>query len=399
VNTDTINAARIRDDGIGYDQGAWVWGKTEEENKTGVFADPDRTWRNRTEWSLPHELGHQLGLVDYYWIDHGGDENHVWPDNGEKIAHFQNHPITMMHWHGAHVWSEVTAMYLNMTWDKPRGHFGDHYFAIPDECFLRILDVNGRGVPNARVELFQRGAEVNPDARPHKDHGVTWYEVIEDGDFAKPVSKRPVIIGRTDKDGLMRLPNRDVLEIKTLNGYHRKPNPWGNIENIGRRGLMLVKVTKNRRPPAYFWLEAIDFNLARYTGRKDTYTVILETPYGSVDSPRPPVSVRWQYTDKTNKFARVTWRPPSPRERHPKETPIAYRVYRRVGPMGLNDRPWFPVATLTKDTAEFIVDLEKMKVNDIEWFAKTQRFAVSSLGALSIESALVQARDLNPKEQ
>ena len=403
VTPETIQKATVAEDGIGYHQGGWIWSNSDEQNKTGDFADPDRTWRNQTEWSLPHELGHQLGIVDYYFIDYAGHEDHVWPDNGEKIAHFQNHPATMMHWHGPHLWSETTAMYLNQTIDKPRGHFGDHYFAIPEECFLRVVDVNGKPVPNVRVELFQRGEEVDPSKPAHDDQGVTWWEVVEDGDFGKPVSKQPVMVGQTDKNGLMRLANRDVKEVKTFNGYHRKPNAWGNINVVGGRGLMLVKVVKGPQP-AYFFLEAIDFNLACYTGYNDKYTVTLKTPYGSPDSPRPPVDVRWEYTDRTKEFVRVMWRTPGYRDQHPYETPIAYRVYRRIGPMGLNDRPWYAVTTLDKDTdkngmGEFIVDLEATHVKDVEWFSRTNRFAVSTIGFIGVESELVQARDVNPKEQ
>jgi len=398
VDGEAVNKVRIADDGIGYDQGGWIWNDSEKERETGVWSQTDKTWRNQTEWSLPHELGHQLGLVDYYALDYAGHEHHTWPDNGEKIAHFQNHPIAMMHWHGPQPFNEVSAMYLNMTCDKPRGYFGDHYFAMPDENFLRIVDVNGRGVSRALVQIYQRGAEVDPDAKPRLEHGAVWYPLIEDGNFGKPVSKDPVIVGTTDTEGLMRLPNRAVKEVKTLNGYHRKPNPFGNINVVGGRGLMLVKVVKNG-PPAYFWLEAVDFNLAWYNeATRSKFTVVLKTPFGSADSPKPPVHVTWQYTDATKKFVRVTWGAPRVRERNYLERATAYRVYRRHGPMGLNDRPWFPVATLNADAREFTIDLATMMVNDIGWFTNTDRFAVSTLGELSIESELVQARQVEPRE-
>jgi hypothetical protein len=350
VNTDTINAARIRDDGIGYDQGGWTWSDSEKQQAGDWSTDKPHKGPAGTEWSLPHELGHQLGIVDYYGLDYAGHEDHTWPDNGEKIAHFQNHPIAMMHWHGPQPFNEVTAMYLNMTWDKPRGYFGDYYFAMPDENFLRIVDVNGRGVARALVQIYQRGAEVDPDAKPQLDHGAVWYPLIEDGNFGKPVSKDPVIVGTTDTDGLIRLPNRAVVEVKTLNGYHRKPNPFGNINVVGNRGLMLVKVVKNG-PPAYFWLEALDFNLAWYNeATRHKFTLALKTPFGSADSPKPPVNVKWEYTDNTKKFVRVTWDAPRVREQNYLERATAYRVYRRHGPMGLNDRPWFSVATLNANS-------------------------------------------------
>jgi hypothetical protein len=398
VTSETINGARIRDDGIGYDQGGWIWSNSDEQNETGKFEGPTHRWRNQTEWSLPHELGHQLGIVDYYAIDYAGSDDHVWPDNGEKVAHFQNHPATMMHWHGPQPFNELTAMYMNQTWNKPRGYFGDHYFAIPDENFLRIVDINGKGVPNAKVELFQRGTEVDPKGKPQTEQGVTWYPIVEDDNFGKPCSRKPVIAGATDKDGIIRLPNRPAFEVKTLNGYHRTASPWGNINVVGGRGLMLVKVTKGPYPPAYFYLEAIDYNLAYYTGHKESFTVTLETPFGSADSPKPPVGVRWEYVDNAKKKVRVTWRAPGVRERNYMETPIAYRVYRRNGPMGLNDRPWYPVATVNPEVFETVVDLDETMVRDVSWFSHTIRFAVSSIAQTGTESGLIQASDVNPKQ-
>ncbi|MGQ9524177.1 MAG: hypothetical protein ACUVTZ_04975, partial [Armatimonadota bacterium] len=239
-DVDGTTAARFTADGIAYDQGAWIWTDKPEE-KAGKWEPPSKEWRNQTEWSLPHELGHQLGLTDWYNLDYPGHEYHVMPDNGDKVAHFMRHPVQMMHWHGPQVFGEGDAGYLNMTWNKPRGYFGDHYFAIPRENYLRIVDVNGRGVPNAKVEVFQRGVVVDPRRKPSQQRGVWYYPIIEDGNFDHPVSKDPVIVGRTGADGLIRLPNRPVKEVRTLNGFHRRPNPFGNINVVGQRGLMLVR--------------------------------------------------------------------------------------------------------------------------------------------------------------
>jgi hypothetical protein len=377
-------------DGIGYHQGGWTWSDSEEELNTGKFTSPTREWRNSTEWSLPHELGHQLGLTDWYALDDGGYDYFTWPDNGEKIAHFQTHPDQMMHWHGPQLYGEVDANYFNETYDKPRGHFGDFYFAIPKENFLRIVDVNGIGVPGAKVEIFQRACEVDPSAQPGEDHGVTYYPVVEDGDFYTPrMSKQPVIEGTTDQDGILRLPNRPVAEVRTLNGYHRTPNPFGNINVVGNRGVMLVRVTKFERP-AYFYLEIYDFNVAWFRGQKDRYTITLKTPYRSESSPLAPVNVKAEPIEGDADHVRVTWQaPPITHEQQYLDRVIGYRVYRRIGPMALNDRPWFPVATLGPDAREFVVDL-KQRPEDIYWYSLTDRFAVSSLGELSLESDLVE---------
>jgi len=382
---DKAIAGLVAPDGIRYDQGGWNW--IDDQDKSKNWQPPTKDWRNQTEWSLPHELGHQLGLTDWYFLDYGGDDAHLWPDNGENVTHFQNHPIQMMHWHGPQVHGEVDAGYLNMTWDKPRGHFGDYYFAIPEESFISIADVNGIGVPGAKVEFFQRGCVVDPNGRPSEDQGVKYFPVVEDGNFDVPLSKDPVIVGQTDGYGVIRLPNRPVKEVRTLNGYHRRPNPFGNINVVGQRGELLVKVTKYDRP-CYFWLEIYDFNVAWFRGQKDRFTIVLKTPYRSASSPLAPESVAAAAVD--DKHVKVSWSAPKVvREQQYLDRVIGYRVYRRFGSDCLNDRPWFAVATLGPDATEFTVDLTQ-RPEDIYWFSKTERFAVSSLGELSMESELVE---------
>jgi hypothetical protein len=374
------------EDGMGYLQGMWTWSDSDKEK-----GENWPMWdgaRYSTEWSLPHELGHQLGLIDYYALDNEGDPDHLWPDNGDKVTHLMSHGFQMMHWHGPHLYGEVDAGYFNMTWDKPRGHFGDYCFAIPRENLLQFDDVNGRGVPGAKVEVFQRGIKLDPNGAPGEDQGVKYFPVIEDGDWgALAQSKDPVIVGATNADGVLRLPNRPVSEVRTLNGFHRQANPFGNLNVVGNRGQLLVRITKDNRP-AYYWLEISDFNVAWFRGHKDRFTMVLKTPFGSVDSPLAPVNVAAIKADDTH--VKVTWAaPPMKHEQQYLEKVIGYRVYRRIGTMGLNDRPWFAVATLPPDAREFVADL-KQRPMDQDYYSGTERFAVSSLGETSLESELVE---------
>jgi len=372
-------------DGILYDQGRWSW--IDDQDRNRQWEPPTKEWRNQTEWSLPHELGHQLGLTDLYGLDYAGHEFHKMPDNGDLIAHFQTHPLTMMHWHGPQIWSEADAGYLNMTWDKPRGHFGDYYFAIPRENVLRIVDINGQPVPGAQVDIFQRGAVVDQNAAPGEDQGVRHFPVIEDGNFDQPVSREPVIAGTTDERGLLRLPNRPVQEVRTLNGFHREPNPFGNINVVGERGLMLVRVTKRDRP-CYYWLEIYDFVVAWFRGQRDQYEIVLKTPYGSTSSPPPPRGAQVAAAEEGH--VTVSWEPPPVlHEQQYLERPIGYRIYRRVSSDGLNDRPWFPVATVTPDTRKVLVDLSQFP-QDVYWYSKAGRFGVTTIGELGLESELAE---------
>jgi len=384
-----VRHSRFAEDGIRYDQGAWGWDDSEEELKTGKWQQTDHNWRNSTEWSLPHELGHQLGLVDWYALDYPGCDHHLWPDNGEKVTHFQRCPFQMMHWHGPQLYGEADAAYLNMTIDKPRGYFGDYYFAIPRENFLVVRDINGRPVADAQIEVFQRGCVVDTKSPGGVDHGVRYFDVVEDGDFyTPPVSKDPVIVGQTDAEGRMRLPNRPTKEVRTLNGFHRRDNPFGNMNVVGPRNLMLVKVSKHGRV-FYYWLEGHDFVVAWFRGQKERFEMVLKTPLGSLDSPLPPRDV--QVVRMDDDHVKVTWSAPAVKnERSYLERVIGYKVYRRVGNDGLDDRPWFPVATLGPEAREFAVDLTQYPA-DVYWYQpRTERFGVTSLSGGSVESELVE---------
>jgi hypothetical protein len=157
---------------------------------------------------------------------------------------------------------------------------------------------------------------------------------------------------------------------------------------MGNRGELLVKVTKYDRP-AYFMLEIYDYNIAWFRGQKDKFTKVLQTPYGSTSSPLAPTNVKFEQVDKDH--VKVTWNAPVVKhERQYLESVIGFKVYRRVGSMTLNDRPWFTVATLGPDANEFVIDLTQ-KPYDTEWYSHNSRFAVSSLGDLSMESELVEA--------
>jgi hypothetical protein len=55
----------------------------------------------------------------------------------------------------------------------------------------------------------------------------------------------------------------------------------------------------------------------------------------------------------------------------------------------LNDRPWFPVGTVEPGTRELTVDLRQFP-QDTYWYSRVNRFAVSTIGELSMESELVE---------
>ncbi|MAF12388.1 hypothetical protein CMK11_18235 [Candidatus Poribacteria bacterium] len=392
IYTDDVDAAAaggFEEDGIRYDQGRWIWIDDDDRNETWEPASHD--WRNKTEWSLPHELGHQLGMVDLYQIDYAGDETHVTPDTGEAITHMMNRPYTMMHWHGPNLWSEIHAGYLNETWDKPRGYFGDYYFAIPETVVLRALDINGRPLPGAGIEAFQRGARIDPGGDIAQTDGVTIHPVLEDGDFPNEVAGAPVVAGKTDSAGEMALPNRDAAPVRSLNGYERKPNAFGNINVVGQRGLMLVKVTWQGQP-VHFWIEAADLVVEWYRGNREKAVVTLKTPFAAPGAPQSPRSVTAERGEGNSVI--VAWEPSrvgaSREAREGLDRVVGYRVWRRVGNDGLNDRPWFPVRTVGPDVRRVIADLDDLPA-ELYYYSKRERFGVSTIGELGTLSAIVPA--------
>jgi len=385
IGDKTFEAKRI--DGIRYDDGGWAWNDSKEEIEKNEWKVPAKPGWIQTEWSLPHELGHQLGLVDWYADDYDGRDTQVWPDNGAKVTHFQVYANQMMHWHGPTIYGEADAAYLNYTIDKPRGHFGDYYFAIPKENFLYVVDINGKPLADAKIEIYQRGAEVDPQGKPGEEQGVKWFPLIEDGNFDRAMSKDPVIVGATGQDGLLRLPNRPVAEVKTFNGFQRQPNPFGNINVVGNRALMLARITKDGKQ-TYYMLEAWDFLVAWFRGQKDRFVLTLKTPYGSVDSPPPPADVKVELIDPDH--AKVTWLPAkNPRDNY-LDYAIGYRIYRKFSNDDLAERPWWVAATVGPEKREVVLDLRD-RVGDIYWYGPhTLRFAVTTIGMNSIESGLAE---------
>ena len=86
---------------------------------------------------------------------------------------------------------------------------------------------------------------------------------------------------------------------------------------------------------------------------------------------------------------KITWDPPTKiNEQQYVDRVIGYKVFRRVGTMALNDRPWFEVGTFNADARECTIDL-KQRPMDNDGYSSTERYAVASLGELSMASELV----------
>ncbi|MEW6745266.1 MAG: hypothetical protein AB1486_21140 [Planctomycetota bacterium] len=389
VTDEAVDAELVGADGLGYHQGGWIW-RDNDADRRGEWHEPFHNFFGCvTEWSLPHELGHQLGLVDLYnWDYHGRDAFFLPSGQPVHSSHFFRHPEVMMHWHGPNPWSESTAAYLNRTFDKPRGIFGDYVFETPDETWLLVLDVNGRPIAGADVELFQRATWVDRDKPAVIDENVTWWPVIENGDFPPAfVDMHPVIKGTTDTHGYLKLPNRPVQPVRTLNGYERRPNPFGNINVVGGRGLMLIKVENHNRVET-FWLELIDLNLTCIRGNPERHIEVLRTSGGSPDSPTPPVYPRLLTRD--GRTFRLAW--VIPQARAVNERPHRFKIYRRVASEGLNFEPWELLAVLPASQNRCDAGtIDDVSPRPALWTEHRRiSFGISTLNERGVESAIAE---------
>ena len=107
-------------------------------------------------------------------------------------------------------------------------------------------------------------------------------------------------------------------------------------------------------------------------------------------------------------YARLKGKPPLTAKGEPDWQKAEYELLLRnlktgkdtvlpIGPMGLNDRPWFPVGTVAPGPREFIIDLAATRVHDVDFYAHTQRFAVTTVAGTGVESGLEQGENVTTK--
>ncbi len=198
-------------------------------------------WAIAHEWSLIHELGHQLGRIDLYCLDVTAQQNLV---NQEayrsKYRHCLMHTGIYLPQDEVHFFCEHTAASLNRDKGVRRGHFGEYLLDLP-----------------ARNELLVLSA----DLRPLQQVAVSVYRPEPLGYTEKRIAPPPVLAGRADYDGLFPL----------------GANPFGEINNWGTNGVLLVKVEKAGRT-CYRWLEICDFNLEFWRDHREraVYAILTD---------------------------------------------------------------------------------------------------------------------------
>lgn len=288
--------------------GHWEFGKVRDREQAVQ-------WAQQVDWGLPHELGHQLGLVDIYQLNTSIFDCLVRNKDGfyANVHHFFPAPQTMMHWHGPHLFSEQCAGYLNGTLGRPRGYFGDYLYAVPGKNALRVLGNTGKPLAGVEVDLFQRNA---------------W------GENQGRVGPQRIASGKTDSEGIFLMPNQPAPCHTTWKGYTLRENPWGHIHVVGLNGMILARL-RYQEYEEFHWLRIFDFNVAWFRGHKEEFTYEIRSRFPESRSPKPPRNLTpfWHRSPGKPRLELIWESSPSPEA-------VAYRVYRKDSHGGHTVKPF-----------------------------------------------------------
>ncbi len=238
-----------------------VWGFSVDllkprSNGKHFYTDMHR-WVTGSEWSLHHELGHQLGRADHYLLPVNGDQNRVVPglayspprDYRDGImftgiyAHDDNIGRHARAWDATYrFYSEHTAASFNRDKGVPRGLFGEYYSDIPKKNVFLFVDGAGKPVANATVRL---------------------YRSIGRGYTNPAIAEKPAFMGKTTKHGV----------------YTLTEPPFAVVFCWGSNGVILCELEAGGRK-LYGWVTLREFNTAYQRGRtEEARHVIIAKPF------------------------------------------------------------------------------------------------------------------------
>jgi hypothetical protein len=221
---------------------------------------------NSFMWALNHELTHQLGIIDDYQLDFGGQSNKI---NGKAFGQPDGGMMG-----GGHVRSNTQPAYSDMdvagmdaTYGYRRGFFGEYLFNVPDKNTL-ILKVDGKPLADAQVEVYQKDTDSGRMEGEPKHKGRT----DSKGRFA--LANRPwfPIEGASPRQTPAAPPGKTLT---TATGCTLKPNPFGYIDVVGRNGLFMVRANSGGKW-YYEFITVGDFNCEYARGHKKAATYTLE---------------------------------------------------------------------------------------------------------------------------
>ena len=287
-------------------------------NDGGWFVDADyRTYSDGydpvtdIDWSLVHELSHQIGMIDLYALDLEPPLVQVRDQEGSLVnIGFRWPRWDLMgggdiHPHTNHrLYSSHSAAGLSSTKGYRRGYYGEYQFDIPQQNYLRILNNQGQPASAVQIAVYQRTGPRN------------WM-----GDLM--MDNMPEITGTTDATGRVFLTNRSAEGgATTATGHTLSDNPFGVVDVVGSRNRFLVKITQGSHEE-FTWLDITDFNLAYWQGDVLSHTFAISSHVPISGAPLPPLA---PIAKVEGSQAVLTW------SSSPSADVVGYRVYRAAPP-------------------------------------------------------------------
>lgn len=251
----------------------------------------------RVDWELLRGVTRQLGLVDLNAL-------RVLPEaNGAKDAAGQLSglgfaPASSFGYEEG-LLPEHSVLALNRLEGTRRGYLGIYLYEVPRTCRLRVLDNNGRAVPDAELSVYEARAGV--------------------------VENQAIAGGKTDTNGEWALPNRPAPAVRTPNGFELSPNPFGKIDLNGGNGLLLVRISA-RGESEFQWLPITLFNSAYWRGQTALATFDLRTRIPVSQAPAPPTQAALPRGSVAIEQVTLSWTPST------SKGVVAYFIYRAQYP-------------------------------------------------------------------
>lgn len=247
----------------------------------------------RVDWELLRGVARQLGLVDLAALRVLPEANAV-KDASGQLAAIGYQPASAFGYEDG-LLPEHSVRALNRLEGTRRGYPGIYLYDVPRACRLRVLDNNGRAVPDTELSVFEARAGA-----------------IED---------HPVAEGKTDTNGEWTLPNRPAPPVRTPNGFELTANPFGKIDLNGGNGLLLVRIAA-RGETEYQWLPITTFNSAFWRGQTALATFDLRTRLPMPQSPAAPTQVKGPPSGIAVEQVPLSWTPSADQK------VVAYFIYR-----------------------------------------------------------------------
>jgi len=301
---------------------------------------------DRADWELLRGVARQLGLVDLNALRVLPEANGV-KDAAGQLAAIGYQPASAFGFEDG-LLPEHSVQALNRLEGTRRGYPGIYLYDVPRACRLRVLDNNGRAVPDTELSVFEARAGT--------------------------IENQPIAEGKTDVNGEWTLPNRPAPPVRIPNGFELADNPFGKIDLNGGNGLLLVRIAA-RGETEYQWLPITLFNSAFWRGQTALATFDLRTRLPVPQAPAAPTQVLIPRSGVAIDQVPLSWTPSTGKG------VVAYFIYRGRYP----GYEWERVGSVTAQRTRYTDDAAPPLGTSLRL-----RYAVSAVDLQGNESGLAR---------